>query len=225
MRSTIRQILLRAAAILPLSICAVSVATAQAPARDPVDLLLLKGNAEIGFGQPIPIDPLLVGKLHERGYRVTEARDFQPLTLDVLQRFACVVWINPSAYASGMRYYMPASWQGGMHMLTVERNADVLREYVAQGGGLLINLAIEEIGMGVSKTHQRLLEPYGIGTECAQVRDQQHAALFDKVLKTYPRYMHWTQAIAEHPVTEGVKRIYYPGYTMRWDDNVTTLPL
>ena len=224
MTRTLRSLVMRLVATLPLSFGTLA-GFAQDSTATPVDLLLLKGNAEIGFGQPIAVDPVLVEKLEAAGYRVTQARDFQPLTLETLQLFACVVWINPSPYASGMRYYGPSSWQGGIHMQTVERNAAVVREYVNSGGGLLIDLSVEEIGMGVVHSHRQLLEPYGIDTECAQVRDKQHAVLFDKVLKTYPRYMHWTEAVAENPITEGVNRIYYPGYTMRWDDNITTLPL
>ena len=190
-----------------------------------VDMLFLRGNVEIGFGQPIPIDPEYLSKLEGAGYRVTVARDFNPLTLEYLRQFNTVVWINPSPFAAGSRYFGPDSWQGGLHMLTVKRNAEILRDYVSEGGGLLINPAIEEIGMPVSESHNELLKVYGIQTDCAQVRDKKHEVEFDRISKNFPIHVSWTEAMAEHPVNKGVRRIYYPAYTMRWDDNVTTMPL
>jgi len=187
-----------------------------------INLLFLRGNAEISFGRPIPLDEVYVEKILERGFHITVARDFNPLSLEYLKQFNVVIWINPSPYSAGSRYIGPATWQGGLHMLTVEKNAMVLKEYVNEGGGLLINPAIEEIGMPVSAAHREILKPYGLDTECAQVRDKKHQVEFDK---KHNMYVSWTESFAKHPATEGVKRIYYPGYSMRWDDNVTTLPL
>ncbi len=191
----------------------------------PMDILFLRGNVEIGFGEPIPIDGEYVGKLEELGYKVHVARDFNPLTEEYLRQFNIVVWINPSPYSAGSRYFGPDSWQGGMHMGTVRKNAGILERYVAAGGGLLVNPAIEEIGMPVSESHRILLKPYGMETECAQVRDKRHEFEFERISKKFPMFMSWTDAILDHPVAEGVRRIYYPAYTMRWDDNVTTVPL
>jgi hypothetical protein len=190
-----------------------------------IAVLFLRGNVEIGFGQPIPINTEYVSKLQSLGYVVALARDFNPLTPEYLRQFNVVVWINPSPYSAGSRYFGPDSWQGGLHMNTVRENARLLEKYVSEGGGLLINPAIEEIGMPVSEAHNVLLKPYGIETECAQVRDKKHELEFEKISKKYPIYISWTEAVAKHPVTDGVRRIYYPAYTMRWDDNVTTLPL
>jgi hypothetical protein len=193
--------------------------------RQAVNLLFLRGNVEIGFGQPIPIDEEYRTRLEARGFKISVARDFNPLSLDYLKQFNTVVWINPTPYNAGSRYFGPDSWQGGTHLWTVKKNAEILQEYVKLGGGLLINLGIEEIGMPVAKSHNTLLAPYKIKTACAQVRDKKHEIEFDRVGKRYPIHMSWTESILKHPATVGVKRIYYPAYTMRWDDNVTTLPL
>jgi len=190
-----------------------------------INLLFLKGNVEIGFGTPIPIDKKYIQHLKNKGFNITVARDFNPLTIEYLKQFNVVVWINPTPYNAGSRYFGPDSWQGGMHMWTVKNNATILQKYVEAGGGLLIDLGIEEIGIPVAKSHNKLLAPYKIKTDCAQVRDKKHEIEFDKVGKRYPIYVSWTEDILKHPATSGVKRIYYPAYTMRWDDNVTTLPL
>ncbi len=190
----------------------------------PLDLLLLKGNIEIGFGKPIPVDETLTNKLEKLGYRITVVRDFQPLEADYLRQFNCVVWISPSPYA-GSAYFNPASWRGGVHLRTVRRNAELLRRYVADGGGLLLNPSMEEVGMSRADAYQQLMAPYGLEPQCAQVRDEKHAYEHDKAIGQFPLHLCWTEAIARHPATEGVKRIYYADFLMRWDDNYTTMPL
>ena len=190
----------------------------------PLCVLMLKGQVQIGFGQQPPLDPIYLKHLDKLGFRVVEARDFQPLTRDYLRQFNCVVYINPSPYASGA-YFDPASWQGGMHMLTVRKNVSLLHDYAKGGGGVLFVPAVEECGMRWIASHKELLAPYGLEPECAQVRDLKHAFLVDKVINAVPLHYSWTEAIAKHPATEGVKRIYYPTHVMRWDDNYTTIPL
>ena len=190
----------------------------------PLAVLFLKGNIEIGFGRPIPLDATLVTKLKARGYRLAVARDFQALTPAYLAQFNCVVWVSPSPY-SGSAYFNPASWRGGVHMLTVRKNAEMLRRYVAAGGGLLINPALEEMGMSRVDAFRDLLKPYGLEPRCAQVRDPVNRFVADKSIGQFPLHFCWTEAVARHPATEGVRRIYYPDYLMRWDDNYTTMPL
>ena len=220
--------LLRYSLVIALlcSALALSPALAQVPplAAKPIDLLFLHGRMEIGFDQQAPLDAVLVGKLQAQGFCVTEASDFQPLTLPFLQQFHCVIYINPSAYTSSA-YFNPVNWRGGVHMLTVRDNVEVLRRYAEAGGGLLIAPALEEGGMRRIESLKRLLAPYGMDIECAEVRDQAHSFVADKVLNVIPLNYAWSERITPHPATAGVQRIYYPTHVMRWDDNYTTLPL
>ena len=190
----------------------------------PIDLLMLKGNIEIGFGNAIDLDKTLVEKLHALGYRITVIEDFQPLTLDYLKQFNTVVWIGPSPISGGP-YFNPASWRGGVHTLTAAGNAKVIEEYVKEGGGLLLTPVIEEAGMSRIESLKELMAPYGLNPECAGIRDDNNKFLLTLRIGQFPMNLCWTEAIARHPATEGVKRIYYPDYMMRWDDNYTTIPV
>lgn len=189
------------------------------------DILFLRGNLEISFGQPAPLDETLVEKLEAAGYRVHVARDFHPLTDDYLRQFHTVVWVGISPGFAEGRLFTPANWQGGLHLLTVRDNAAALRRYVEHGGGLLLNPSVDEMGMQIIPSHRRVLSDYGMDIAPAQMRDPERQFVFHKVIKTFPYHIAWTEAIGDHPVTDGVSRIYYPAYTMRWDDNFTTLPL
>jgi hypothetical protein len=75
------------------------------------------------------------------------------------------------------------------------------------------------------QAHKELLAPFGLNAECAQVRDETNRFLMGKQIGTFPMHFCWTEAVAKHPATEGVKRLYYPDYMTRWDDNFTTVPL
>jgi len=190
----------------------------------PIHLLFLKGNLEIGFGNTIDLDKTLLEKLAEQGFRCTAIRDYHPLSVEFLKQFNCVVWIGPTPISGGP-YFNPATWRGGVHTLTVKKNAEVLRQYVERGGGLLINPVIEEAGMSRIEALKELMAPYGANPECAQVRDETNKFVAFKFIRQFPAHFCWTEAITKHPATEGVKRIYYTDYMMRWDDNYTTIPV
>jgi hypothetical protein len=189
-----------------------------------MDLLFLRGQVEIGFGSPVPIDEGLLRRLTDRGFRLTVMRDIQPLTADFLKQFNSVVWIGPTPISGGP-YYNPAVWRGGVHALTVKTNRDLLLDYVNNGGGLFIDVVLEEMGMSRIQSYKQLLAPFGLNAECAQVRDETNKYLMGKQLSTFAMNYGWTEAIAKHPATEGVKRIYYADYMTRWDDNYTTVPI
>jgi hypothetical protein len=93
----------------------------------PLSLLMLKGHVQVGFGEQPPLDVEYLKRLRGQGYVVAEALDFQPLTIDYLKQFNAVIYIYPSPYAGGS-YFEPAGWVGGVHMLTVRKNADLLQE-------------------------------------------------------------------------------------------------
>jgi lysophospholipase L1-like esterase len=191
----------------------------------PISILLLRGHAQMNFGesQP-PLDGTYQKKLADRGYRVETASEWQILSLDYLRQFNVVCYLNPGPYLCIDRFLDATAWLGGIHLLTVQRNAGILREYAESGGGLFLFPALEEGGMRYMKSFEDLLGPYGIETECACVRDPKHLYEATRLLLTPIEYS-WTANIAQHPITEGAKRVYYPSYVTRWDDNFMTVPL
>ena len=189
----------------------------------PIELLLLRGHSEWQFGTQPELDATYQKMLRDRGYRVVECHEWQELSLDALRPFAVVVYLNPSPFMGG-GYYDHTGWRSGRHLLTVRRNVEVLRRHVERGGGLLIVPALEEVGTRTTASLNHLFEPYGLATECAVVRDAARAYQVAKVGYEPVLYC-WTERLAKHPIAEGVRRIYYPSYCTRWDDNYTTIPL
>ena len=100
----------------------------------PIDLLLLRGHAEMDFGRQPKLDETYQEKLAGRGYRVTIASEWQALNVEYLKQLNVVIYLNPSPYLGG-GYFDATAWRSGPNLLTVKKNADVLREYVSAGGG------------------------------------------------------------------------------------------
>lgn len=193
-------------------------------AGGPIEMLLLRGHAEMNFGEQPPLDERYRQKLVERGYRLTEASEQEVLTREFLNRFNVVVYLNPSPLYGG-GYFDSSRWRGGPALLTVRTNALVLKQYVEEGGGLLFVPALEEIGTRTIESLRQLFAPYGLDTACAVPRDPARLWEAARIMKRIPICYGWTESFAPHPVTEGVHRIYYPSYCTRWDDNYTTIPL
>ena len=190
----------------------------------PLDVLLLRGHCEMNFGRQPPLDATYRKRLETLGFRLAEVDEWRALTPAYLRQFNLVIYLSPSPFAGG-GYFDATSWRSGPHLLTVRRNADVLRAYVEGGGGLFIVPTVEEIGVRTVESLKELLRPYGLRPECAAVRDLAHAVEVAKVINVFPIHYCWTEALAEHPVTAGQRRVYYPAYCTRWDDNYTTIPL
>ncbi len=189
----------------------------------PVDLLIIRGRSSWAFGTQPELDEKYQAMLKERGYRVTSIFEWSALNTNYLNQFNTVVYLNPSEYLGG-GYFDHTAWWGGYHMLTVRSNTAVLRQWVQDGGGLLIAPAFEQACMRMTESLNDLFKPYGLATTCACVRDAERAWSVGKVGASSVDYP-WTERLTAHPVTEGVKRIWYPAYCTRWDDNYMTIPL
>jgi hypothetical protein len=207
----------------------------------PIDILIYRGHCEMDFGRQPPLDPVYLKKMTDRGYRITVlgpvegckegqetnqplAGEWRPLTLDYLKQFNTVIYLSPSPCFNG-GYFDDTYWRGGRHLLTVQQNLKVLQQYVQEGGGLLIVPTLEEICMRTTDSLKRIFEPYGLDTECAVVRDEEHGFVADKIIGLFPVLYSWTEKIGKHPAAAGVRRVWYPAYCTRWDDNYTTIPL
>jgi len=224
MRSPIRLICLAVPAfMLALSTWGLPEPATGGKGGGPLDLLLIKGHSEWNFGTQPELDATYQQMLKDRGYRITTAHEWQELTPEFLKQFHTVVYLNPSAYMGG-GYFDHIGWRSGPHLLTVRKNLDTLREWLDAGGGLLLVPTIEEIGLAMTESINHMLAPYGLETFCAVVTDRERAYKAARVGSCDVEYP-WTESLGKHPVSANVKRIYYPSYCTRWDDNYTTIPL
>lgn len=176
-----------------------AVGSVQAPPN--LNLLVLGGQ----------LDPALAQELAGRGYRVVERSYLaNAVTLEQLQRFHVVILGSlPDLYGGGV--YEP----DGLKLLEARKTLAAVNEYVRQGGGAFFISQTSGGGQAAAEAMSQALEPWGIAVLGEQVRDSEHQVGNHS----------WTEAIAPHPATEGVKRVYYPVNLMRWDDAYATNPL
>jgi len=227
--------LIRSALLVAVSLSAAASLALPEPASGgkgggPIDLLIIKGHCESNFGGQPNLDARYQQMLKDRGYRVSTVHEWQALTPEFLKQFNTVVYLTPTAVMGG-GYFDLTTWRSGRHILTIRKNLEVLREYVDQGGGLLIVPNMEEFGLRMAESFNAIFEPYGLETACGCVRDaQNHWTPQDD--KGQPMkagfveiWFSWTDQFADHPIAQGVRRVYYPSLCTRWDDNYTTLPL
>jgi hypothetical protein len=99
-------------------------------AEQTIDVLLLRGHAEMDFGRQPPLDEKYQRMLAEQGLRVTQIHEWNPLMLEYLRQFHEVIYLNPAPYMGG-GYFDIAMWRSGEHLLTVRRNVEILKQYVA----------------------------------------------------------------------------------------------
>jgi hypothetical protein len=196
----------------------------------PLELLIIKGHSEWNFGQQPDLDATYLTMLEDGGYRVTTIHEWQKLNSDFLRQFHTVVYLNPSACFGG-GYFDHTGWRSGRHLLTVRENFETLREHVEAGGGLLLVPTFEEMGFRMTASLNQIFGTYGLRTACGCVRDETHHWVppdkDGKPMKTgfVPVMYSWTERLAPHPISQGVRRVYYPSLCTRWDDNYTTMPL
>lgn len=159
----------------------------------PVDILILRGHAEMNFGKQPPLDETYQKKLQEAGFRVTTApysgdmavAEWKPLSLEYLRQFNVVVYLNPSpAYGGG--YFDAAFWRGGPYLLQVRENWETLRQYVEAGGGLFIVPALEELCMRTSSSHQRLFQLFDMDTTALLSMTRLTVKRWPRLLKSFP---------------------------------------
>lgn len=167
------------------------------------------------------VDARYVTELGAAGFQVTQRKLTDPLSLEALKAFHLVVVPELMTLDAGFQVGavdVPNWW---------ETTLPNLRRYVAGGGGLLVGGFFPEAGEALCAAYERMLAPWGAGFRAAEVLDPPHIA---KIAGSGSRvqdkiFYCWTDAVAKHPATAGVRRIYYPVCNMRWDDCYTTTPL
>ncbi len=147
------------------------------------------GTPEIVFPSMKP-DAKLREQLEKMGFTGVTAGVSEQLTLDYLKKFNLVLLMDTDLTLS------PSDR---------ERLRNVLKEYVEQGGGLLVTRRpgwhfgrdIEEFNF--------LLDPFGVKILNEQITDPAHQ---DRVFGEVNVF--WTNNILSHPVTKNVQGLFYP---------------
>ncbi len=174
----------------------------------PLALLYLSSSPEM--------DATYTAQLDQEGFAWTAASYWQPLTADFLRRFNIII-ID----------YLPIAGEEhntfGQHMLHFWANMDKLARCVEEGAGLLVYANLADNGGGLAAGWNLEMKRWGIQLQQACVLDRSLA--FSKWVAYGENAYAWTEALAAHPVTEGLKRIYYPTANARWDDCYTAPPL
>lgn len=169
----------------------------------------------------ISLDEQYAAELLARGFRFEQRSLTKPLTLRELKSYELVV--IPDFLTLDEQYHVGAvdvpDWW--------DVNLPNLRLYVEAGGGLLVTSFFNQAGEALCASLDRLLGPWGAGFRAVQIIDPGHIAQVEgmgKELKDRLLYC-YTENLAKHPVTAGLKRIYYPVVNLRWDDCYTTPPV
>ena len=152
-------------------------------------------------------DPKLRTQLKQIGFEVGVSPYATDLTMDYLKKFNVVVIPH---------VYMPGTSPGFDEM--VEQKKQLLLEYVQQGGGLLVlRVPGWQFGKDIDAANQ-WLAPCDIEILGEQVIDDQYKVKLDSGYE-----LSWTDNVASHPVTEGVKGIFYTTYHHMYSDSTSPI--
>jgi hypothetical protein len=186
---------------------------ASAASRKPVQALVLTSN----FEKP---DAELEKRLQAEGIQLVTRKLSEPLSLDMLKLFDAV--IVPDFNGLVTPFFVPSNVV--VEYYDTKRNIEELHRYVEAGGGVWFSPCMNGAGPEAAEGCDALLAPWGAAVLAAQVRDEvnTNANPTNKAGKaTYA----WTTAFKRSPVTEGLKRLWYPINMLRWDDAYATVSL
>lgn len=177
----------------------VLLAAGLAPAA-PVSLLVLTDSSAI--------DAQYQQELTDAGYSVTVVSYSNRLTADYLKQFGVVV-LSRLPYA-GEQYGVI-----GNTYAYITENLALVHDYVAAGGGLVVEPAMSEFGEAYTDTYNAFLKRYGIGYITQQLRDDAEAK------GAYAA----GEIAGKSPLTKGLKTVLYPINVMRWDHAYSCTPV
>ncbi len=162
------------------------------------------------------MDAAYAAQLTQEGFTHTSATYYEPLSMDFLRKFNVVV-ID----------YLPIAAEEyntfGQHMLHFWSNMKKLWQCVEEGTGVLVYTNLADNGGGLAAGWNGEMERWGIQLQQSCILDRSLA--FSKWVAYGENAYAWTENLVAHPVTEGLKRVYYPTANARWDDCYTAPPL
>ena len=160
------------------------------------------------------IDDAYRQALVEAGYVVESLSYYQPYKLEFFRKFNVIV--IDSLPGAGNQ------WETfGQRMLYFWENFGHVQQCLEEGGGVLVH-AFSAGGSGFGGWNERM-RPFGVGLLRSSVRDDTRKF---KPWNAYGENFYcWTEKTVAHPITDGIKRIYYPSANLRWDEFYTSPPL
>ncbi|OPZ85477.1 MAG: hypothetical protein BWY76_01396 [bacterium ADurb.Bin429] len=112
----------------------------------------------------------------------------------------------------------------GQSMLVYWANMRKIEQRVREGAGLLVYVNITDGGGANAGGWNKEMQPWGIQILQASIRDQARR-IEPWTVYGAEMYYSWTENLVKHPVTDRLKRIYWPSVNMRWDDCYAAPPL
>jgi len=157
------------------------------------------------------LDARVVELLQAEGIHLVTRPVTEPLGQEILRQFHLVIVLELESLKQ------PPLWdvEGISGYYTVRRNLAELKKYVESGGGLFVSPGYHTAGIAKAQSLEPLLGPWGVSLVAACPQDEAHR---------WENYS-WTENVADSPVSQGVKRLYYPVLQGRWDDVYATLSL
>jgi len=157
------------------------------------------------------LDPRVLERLEAEGIHLVTRPMSEPLSQEILRQFHVVILLDQRSLRE------PPLWDTGgiADYYAVRQNLVELRTYVEKGGGFFFCPGYNTAGIAKAQALEPLFGHWGVELVAACPQDEAHR---------WENYS-WTENIAASPVTEGVKRLYWPILMGRWDDVYATLTL
>jgi hypothetical protein len=174
----------------------------------PVALLFLSNHPEM--------DTEYANELSAAGFSHALANYYEPLTEAFIRKFNGVV-IDKFPHDNAENHVF------GQKMIPFRQNMDHVWRFAEAGGGVLVYANLADCGGALYGGWNREMNRWGVRKLQMCVRDP--ATAFNKFRVYGDNYYCWTENLTKHPVTEGLRRIYYPSVNGRWDDCYSAPPL
>lgn len=155
-------------------------------------------------------------ELEERGYVVASGNLCHRIDADSIRRFNVIV--IDQTYPSGNEYEL-----FGQNTMFYKENLENVWAAMRDGAGVLVYPNLNDGGGSLAVGFNQEMKRFGLQIHQASAVD------FERAVYSWQAYgdnaYTWTENVEQHPVTEGIKRIYYAGGNARWDDCYLTPPL
>ena len=112
----------------------------------------------------------------------------------------------------------------GQRMVVYWANMRKIWQRAEEGAGVLVYVNVTDGGGANTGGWNQEMQPWGIQILQSCIRDQARR-VSPWMVYGAESYYSWTENLAVHPVTAGLKRIYWPSVNMRWDDCYAAPPL
>lgn len=194
-----------------------AVAWGAAPAPAAAAVAVPAAPPSVLFLSPEPLfDKQYAEELKGQGINYAAVSYYEALTPAFMKRFnTYVLDLMPSAGGEWDTF--------GQRLLQFRANFAEMMKNVEAGAGALIYPNLADGGGGLCLFWNQAMLPYDIQIQQACVLDR------SLCFRTWSGFgtngYCWTENLAKHPATEGLKRVYYAAANLRWDDLYTTPPL